>query len=125
MVTAHYVAKKTDDHYELVRTSAEGGVHDAGWMIAGGLLAACGVIRRGLSGGTVAVVGGGLFYYGLTGRNPLGELVRCRRPIEGEPSFQHDVRPTGQRPVDAVDEASMESFPASDVPATMSGSLPR
>lgn len=73
--------------------------------ILGGMIAMTGIERRSLGGVFLAALGGALIARGITGYWPDG-LVGAN-PLsryEGEP-------------YDEVDEASDESFPASDAPS--------
>ena len=82
-------------------------------LMGGGLVAGVGFARRGLVGATLTALGGALAYYGMS-------AVCCAAPGQ---SLQNSQR----RPEEmlhasgvqnATDEASWESFPASDPPAT-------
>jgi uncharacterized membrane protein len=73
-------------------------------MIAGGALALYGLSRRSLGGGILASIGAGLAYRGITGHCPAYEAL--------------GIDTAGGRVDDSrVQEASEESFPASDAPA--------
>ena len=75
--------------------------------IAGGALALYGLAgRRSLFGGLLAALGGTLLYRGITGHCPLYGALGV------------DTRGRGdERAGDVVQQASEESFPASDAPA--------
>jgi hypothetical protein len=93
------------------------------------ILGLTGLRRGGLLGTATAAAGAAVIYRCVTGRSPLPESWTCcvpnreardGRPSES-PSYQNDYRRrAAQMPSDSVDEALMESFPASD-PPTRSG----
>lgn len=77
--------------------------------VAGGAtLAALGLRRRGVIGGLLTAVGGALVYRGLAGHDDLTSA----RAWSAE-----TLRERGWRARNHLDEAALESFPASDPPS--------
>ncbi len=79
-------------------------------VIIGGMLTLAGIERRSGRGALLALLGGSLLHRGLTGHCYTYDALGVNS-AEGEPPLPRE------RTSSVVDEASDESFPASDPPA--------
>jgi hypothetical protein len=124
MFTPAYVARKVGSDYVLIRVDPVGVTLRAGLVGAGIALAAVALTKRGVLPLLLGAAGVGAAYAGLTGRNPMEALSKTRGAAAGlgkdAPSATHSVDSHRRTQVgaDPVDEALMQSFPASDPPAS-------
>ena len=118
MATRIYTATDGSDDVRLSHVATVPEFEKIAKYAAGGLLVWHGLRSAGIVSAVFTVGGVALLAKTITGK-PLGELLHLGGVGGNDsPSFRDEGRGSVQSPEDSIEEASMESFPASDPPAS-------
>lgn len=118
MATRIYTATDGTDDVRLNHLGTIPDVDKALKVAAGGLLVWHGLRSAGIVSAVFTLGGAAVLAKTITGKS-LGEFLNFNgRPAGDAPSYRDEGRVAAQEPSDVIEEASMESFPASDPPAS-------
>lgn len=124
MTTPRYAVRLIEDDYVLEPIIQRSTAKQLFWTAGGLGLLYYSLKRTGLLGPAVGAFGAIIAWRSFTGRPALPQRATAAQremPEQLGPSYQRDKQDLEQRfeqrAVDQVEEASMESFPASDAPA--------
>jgi len=123
MAKKRFEAKKIGDQYVLVPKGQGQECARCTMTAAGAIVALLGLRRGGLLGLVLTGAGAGMMFRGVMGYNALSRIFPAHQGGKSgdstlTPSHHHDWKSTAQLPADEIDEAAMESFPASDPPSS-------
>jgi len=87
MATPRYIVKRIGNDYKVVRADTEGVVLSSLATLGGGLLVING-LRGGFINKVLAIAGGGIVYYALSGNNPITQIQQLINGGGGNDDWQ-------------------------------------